>query len=75
MADHIAGFVVTLTRNVSDDEARKIVAALRMVKGVVGVKPVESSLEMAIAESRVNTAWINALSALALNPPTGGSGA
>lgn len=75
MTDRYAGFLVTLAEDMREDDARQVLAALRMIRGVVGVELVVSSLEMAVAQSRVNTAWINALPALALNPPNGGDDA
>jgi hypothetical protein len=47
-----AGYVVTLNENVRDDDAEDVITALRMVKGVLTVEPVEGDSVMAMAEAR-----------------------
>lgn len=42
MTDRHAGYIVTLSHDVRDDGAEPIIAALRMVKGVLSVQPVLS---------------------------------
>lgn len=57
MTDRYAGFVVTLSEDMREDDARQVLSALRMIRGVVGVEPVVSSVEVAIAQSRADAAW------------------
>lgn len=47
------GYVVVLDVDVDEEDAGAILAAIRMVKGVSDVVPVEGSSEMTIATARV----------------------
>lgn len=42
MTDRHCGYLVTLAEDVREDDGRSIVAALRMIRGVVDVQPVEA---------------------------------
>jgi hypothetical protein len=53
MTDRYKGFVVTLDRDISEDDAEAVINALRMVKGVVKVEPVEASFDDQIIQTRV----------------------
>lgn len=52
MTDRYSGFVVTLEENMREDDAQAVLAALRMVRGVIGVEPVISNVEQVIADKR-----------------------
>ncbi len=55
MTDRLAGFVVTLDRDLRDDDAAATIAALRQIRGVINVEPIKSGLDVHIAESRART--------------------
>jgi hypothetical protein len=57
MTDRHAGYLVTLTEDLRDDDAEEILAALRMVRGVQSVEPVVANIDQRIAQSRADTAW------------------
>lgn len=57
MTDRHAGFVVTLAQDVREDDAEAVIAALRMVKGVVDVQPVAGDYGLHIAEVRAEERW------------------
>lgn len=52
MSDRYAGLVVTLTENIRDDDAQVTIAAIKQIKRVLTVTPLDASPEIAIAESR-----------------------
>lgn len=52
MTDRHAGYLVTLTENIREDDAQQTIAALRQIKGVQVVAPVPANLELAIATER-----------------------
>jgi len=49
MTDRHVGYVVTLDREVREDDAEAIITAIRMIKGVIGVEPVLQSPDHHIA--------------------------
>lgn len=53
MTDRLKGFVVTLDHDIREDDAEEILNAIRMVKGVVSVKPVQANSDDDIIRSRV----------------------
>lgn len=58
MTDRHSGYLVTLAKDIREDDARKIIDALRMVRGVLTVEPVVSDLFLQqIAEQRADEAW------------------
>ena len=58
MTDRIAGYVVTLDKDMRDDDVESTTNAIRMVKGVIGVQPLISSPEILIAYQRAkNKIW------------------
>ena len=53
MTDRHAGFIVTLKNDTrDDDDAEAIVTALRMVKGVLSVKPIPADFGQHLADER-----------------------
>jgi hypothetical protein len=52
MTDRHAGYIVTLEKDLREDDAEYTLNALRMVKGVLSVKPVVSNIEVHMAEDR-----------------------
>lgn len=58
MTDRYSGFVVTLADDVREDDAEAIVTALRMVRGVVSVEPINgTSFEAMVAKERADSEW------------------
>jgi hypothetical protein len=55
MSNRINGFIVTLSREVSEETAERITTAISLIGGVVSVKPVVSDHNTHIAEQRVRT--------------------
>ena len=53
MSDHHAGYIVTLDKNIRDDDSRKVISALRQIRGVRSVEPVVADVTLAIATSRM----------------------
>ncbi len=51
----IQGYVVVLEKDTREDDAEQILTALRMVRGVASVQPVEANLEAQVARLRVQT--------------------
>lgn len=72
MTDRHAGYIVVLAADVREDDAEEgVLNAIRMIKGVVSVKPVVASYEQEIAEERRDGEWRDALYRLARNGPGG----
>lgn len=53
MTTRHAGYVVTLRDDIREDDAEAILTALRMVSGVLSVKPIEADHSTVIATERV----------------------
>ncbi len=53
MTDRIKGVVVTFGEDIRVDDAERILDAIRMVKGVIDVHPVNSSAEDGMVAARV----------------------
>jgi hypothetical protein len=70
MTDSHAGYVVALDENLREDDSQAVLAALRLIKGVIAVEPVVGTSEMVIAKERVDREWRDALWALVKNGPT-----
>ena len=45
MTDRLKGFVVTLQRDIRDDDAQPIIDAIKMIKGVLDVEPSISDID------------------------------
>jgi len=54
MTNRHAGYIVALDHNLREDDAENITNAIKMLKGVLSVQPVEGDHVVAIAEQR---AW------------------
>lgn len=52
MTDRHVAYTVILERDVREDDAEQISRALRMVKGVLKVKPIIGTIEQEIANDR-----------------------
>lgn len=52
MTDRHAGYVVALERDMREDDAQVILDAIRLIRGVCSVEPVEGGYSIAIAEAR-----------------------
>lgn len=58
----IPGFAVTMRQDISEEHARMISDALRLLDGVVDVRPVEIGvIEEVLVATRVNARWREAL--------------
>jgi hypothetical protein len=70
MTDRHAGYIVVLAEDTRKDD---VLNAIRMIKGVVSVKPVlaEGQQQYALADRR-DVQWRDALLDLARNGPGGG---
>ena len=65
MTDRHAAYFVVLASDMREDDAEEsVLTALRMVKGVASVRPVPSSVEVAIAATRRDIEWRSELLAL-----------
>ena len=53
MTDRIKGFVVTLDRDIREDDAEATINALKMVKGVIAVERVRDTPGIAIETTRL----------------------
>ncbi len=69
MTDRHSGYVVTLAKDIREDDAEAVITALKMIKGVVSVKPVVADVVMHIAEERRDSGWREALRKLASDGP------
>lgn len=67
MTDRHAGYVVTLSEDIREDDAEAIINAIRMVKGVINVRPIVSNVELMIAEDRTDQEWREKIRQLLLN--------
>lgn len=52
MTDRHTGYIVTLEREIREDDAEHIINAMRMLKGVVDVQPIVSDFQTTMAESK-----------------------
>jgi hypothetical protein len=69
MTDRHAGYIVTLDRDIREDDAEEIVNALGMVRGVVSVEPVTANHDLHIAQARRDNQWREALYGFARSGP------
>ncbi|MEU0937640.1 hypothetical protein [Embleya sp. NPDC005971] len=74
MTERHAGYLITLDRDIREDDAEDgVLVALRMIKGVASVTPVQADPALHIAEERVRGAirsqLVEAVSAV-LDKPT-----
>jgi hypothetical protein len=53
MTDRLKGVIVTFKEDIREDDAEAVLTAIKMVKGVLSVKPLVSNYEQHIAEERV----------------------
>jgi hypothetical protein len=68
MTVHRAGYLVVLANDIREDDDT-VLTALRMIKGVKSVVPVEADHAQVIARARLNYAWQDALRRLASDGP------
>lgn len=72
MTQRIKGFVVTLERDIREDDVQPILDAIRMVRHVASVEPVETTLEDHMARQRVRFELAEKLAHLHRDILTGG---
>ncbi len=65
MTTRHAGYIVVLDDDIREDDAEYVINAIRMIKGVGGVTPVEADAASVIARQRVITDLRNRLYELA----------
>jgi hypothetical protein len=53
MTDRHCGYIVTLEKDIRDDDAKDTITALRNIKGVVSVEPILGGAEIHIATARM----------------------
>lgn len=53
MTDRHMGYVVVLTKDIREDDAEAVIAALKMIKGVLTVKPITGDMATMVIESRM----------------------
>lgn len=58
MTDRHAGYLVTLAKDIREEDAEAIVTALRQIRGVIAVEPVPADhFAQTIAGNRVDLEW------------------
>ena len=57
MTNRHSGYVVVLEKDIREDDAESIINAIRMVKGVLDVKPVIGGADVLIAQVRAESAF------------------
>jgi len=53
MTDHINGYLVTLEKELRDDDAEATLTALRQIKGVLKVRPMVSEPSLYMARDQI----------------------
>lgn len=61
MTDRHAGYVVTLAKDLREDDAQHLITALWQLRGVIDVQPHITDVNLHIASVRADTAWRNKL--------------
>lgn len=61
MTDRHAGYVVTLAKDIREDDAEHIINAMRMIKGVADVSPIISDYNVVLARGQRDMAWREAI--------------
>jgi hypothetical protein len=64
MTTRHSGYHVVLTDDIREDDAEFVINAIRMVRGVAQVTPVEASYEDVMARGRRDDVWREKLRAL-----------
>lgn len=59
MTTRHAGYLITLADDIREDDAEEsILIALRMIKGVISIQPIEGgTMQEMIAKSRIDAEW------------------
>lgn len=68
MTDRHCGYVVTLDKDIREDDAEAIISAMMMLRGVLTVEPVTADPGTMIAESRARRFFADKLCAVLTNP-------
>lgn len=55
MTTRLKGFTITLEKDIREDDAEILIQVLKMIKGIVSVKPIESDPSDAMARERVKS--------------------
>ena len=72
MTDRHTGYLVTLTRDIREDDAEEgVLNAIRMIRGVMDVRPITAEPSAQAIEIRAGRAWRDALLTLVRNGPGG----
>jgi hypothetical protein len=59
MTTRLKGVTVAFNNDIREDDAESILKAIRMIKGVLDVKPIEFSSDDYIIESRIRNEYQN----------------
>lgn len=57
MTKRHAGYIVVLEADIRDDDSEEIMKAIRLIRGVVAVSPVETDPHMQMARTNRDIAW------------------
>lgn len=57
MTDRHTGYIVTLEEVIREDDAEKVINALKQIKGVIDVRPVVAGMEQMGGAIRMDNAW------------------
>ena len=55
MTTRLKGFTITLEKDIREDDVEILIQTLKMIKGVVSVKPIESDVTDLMARERVKS--------------------
>lgn len=61
MTDRYSGFVVSLEKDIREDDAQATIAAIQQIKGVIGVQPVVGDAGQLIEASRIRRSVLEIL--------------
>lgn len=72
MTDRLAGFIVTLEKDIREDDAQATINAIRCLRGVLSVKPIVSDFDLHMAEERARNHLGAQIWAVLYPPPKAG---
>lgn len=55
MTTRHAGYVITLEKDIREDDSQSIIEAIKMIRGIVRVEPIETGFDIHIATARAET--------------------
>lgn len=57
MTDRHAGYIITLERDIREDDAQAITNAIGQIRGVIDVQPIIADSNLMMAEARAVAEW------------------